>query len=117
MPGSLTCLPPPPPPPLLCWAAAEVVAKGPGPGGPARPVQLLQRISPWPPFFHMEEEVLRHTLHVGFSPSGILGAGPGRGPAQPQRARPPELGRPVPPPAGAGAAGSGAAEQLGGGRS
>lgn len=67
---------------MLCWAAAEVVAKAAGPGGAERAVQLLQRISPWPPFFHMEEEVLRHTLHVGFSPSGILRPAPGaRGPS------------------------------------
>lgn len=58
----LLCLPPPPPPPLLCWAAAEVVAKAAGGGGAERAVQLLHRISPCPPFFHMEEDVLRHTL-------------------------------------------------------
>lgn len=58
-----------------------MVAKAAGPGGAERAVQLLHRISPWPPFFHMEEDVLRQTLQVGFSPSGILQ--PAAGPAAP----------------------------------
>lgn len=46
--------PPPPPPPLLF------------------PVQLLQRISPWFPFFHIEEEFVLQTAQHGFKPSGIV---------------------------------------------
>lgn len=119
--GLLTCFPPPPPPPplppppLLCWAAAaEVVAKAAGGGGAERAVQLLHRISPCPPFFHMEEDVLRHTLQVGFSPSGILR--PARGPRARQRAagaRRPQRPRRRPLPGGGGCgcggAGSGGA--------
>ena len=89
---------------MLCCAAAEVVAKAAGPGGAERAVQLLHRISPCPPFFHMEEDVLRHTLHVGFSPSGILR--PAAGPAAPgsdtggtRRHRPARLGPSPSPPA------------------
>lgn len=115
--GLLTCFPPPPPPPpppLLCCAAAEVVAKAAGGGGAERAVQLLHRISPCPPFFHMEEDVLRHTLQVGFSPSGILS--PARGPWARQRAageRSPQRPRRRPLPGGGGCgcggAGSGGA--------
>lgn len=47
-----------------------------GPAGPPPlllPVQLLQRISPWLPFFHMDEEFVLHTAQHGFNPSGIVG--------------------------------------------
>lgn len=36
------------------------------------PVQLLQRISPWFPFFHMDEEFVLQTAQHGFKPSGIV---------------------------------------------
>lgn len=38
------------------------------------PVQLLQRISPWLPFFHMDEEFVLQTAQHGFRPSGIVNA-------------------------------------------
>lgn len=46
-----------------------------GPDGPPLllfPVQLLQRISPWFPFFHIDEEFVLHTAQHGFKPSGIV---------------------------------------------
>lgn len=82
------------------------MAKAAGGGGAERAVQLLHRISPCPPFFHMEEDVLRHTLQVGFSPSGILS--PARGPRPPQRAAGAGAG-PFPAAADVAAAGPGAA--------
>ena len=36
------------------------------------PVQLLQRISPWFPFFHIDEEFVLQTAQHGFKPSGIV---------------------------------------------
>lgn len=60
------------PPPLLGWML-EVVE---GPAGPPLlllPVQLLHRISPWFPFFHIDEEFVLHTAQHGFKPSGIVG--------------------------------------------
>lgn len=101
-PAGLTCLPPAAP--LLCGGAAEVLAKGaaprprprpppplatppaaPGPApappqAPLRPVQWWQRISPCGPFRHMDDDVVLHTLHVGFRPSGMVaGSGGPRG--------------------------------------
>lgn len=61
------------PPPLLGWMLEEME----GPDAPPLqlfPVQLLQRISPWFPFFHIEEEVVLHTAQHGFNPSGIVNA-------------------------------------------
>lgn len=58
------------PPPLLGGMQEETR----GPEAPLLvlfPVQLLQRISPWEPFFHMGEEVVLQTAQHGFSPSGI----------------------------------------------
>lgn len=63
----LTCFPPP----LLGWMLEMME----GPAGPPLlllPVQLLQRISPWLPFFHMDEEFVLHTAQHGFKPSGIV---------------------------------------------
>lgn len=65
---TLTCFPPP----LLGWMLEMME----GPAGPPLlllPVQLLQRISPWFPFFHMDEEFVLHTAQHGFNPSGIVG--------------------------------------------
>lgn len=64
----MTCFPPP----LLGWMLEMME----GPAGPPLllfPVQLLQRISPWFPFFHMDEEFVLHTAQHGFKPSGIVG--------------------------------------------
>lgn len=61
------------PPPLLGWMLEEME----GPDAPPLqlfPVQLLQRISPWFPFFHIEEEFVLHTAQHGFNPSGIVNA-------------------------------------------
>lgn len=63
----LTCFPPP----LLGWALNDME----GPAAVALllfPVQLLHRISPWLPFFHMEEEFVLHAAQHGFKPSGIF---------------------------------------------
>lgn len=98
-PEELTCLPPPPP--LLCGGAAEVLAKVAAPKppplllppvplaapepvtpppAPPRPVQWWQRISPWAPFFHMEDDVVLQMLQVGLRPRGIVaGSGGPRG--------------------------------------
>lgn len=46
-----------------------------GPDGPPLllfPVQLLQRISPWFPFLHIEEEFVLQTAQHGFKPNGIV---------------------------------------------
>lgn len=59
------------PPPLLGWMLEEMV----GPDGPPLllfPVQLLHRISPWFPFFHIDEEFVLQTEQSGFRPSGIV---------------------------------------------
>lgn len=59
------------PPPLLGGTIEEME----GPAGPPLllfPVQLLQRISPWLPFFHIDEEFVLHTAQHGFKPSGIV---------------------------------------------
>lgn len=64
---SPTCFPPP----LLGWMLEEME----GPDGPPLqlfPVQLLQSISPWFPFFHIEEEFVLQTAQHGFKPSGIV---------------------------------------------
>lgn len=63
----LDCLPPP----LFCWMAEEVDP----PELPLLvlfPVQLLHRISPWLPFFHMEEELVLQTAQHGFNPRGMF---------------------------------------------
>lgn len=63
----LTCLPPP----LLGWALEDME----GPDAPPLllfPVQLLHRISPWFPFFHMDDEFVLQTAQHGFKPSGIV---------------------------------------------
>lgn len=63
----LDCLPPP----LLGWVLEDME----GPDAPPLllfPVQLLQRISPWFPFFHIDEELVLQTAQLGFSPSGIV---------------------------------------------
>lgn len=63
----LTCLPPP----LLGWVLEEM--EGPDAPPPVLfPVQLLHRISPWFPFFHIDEEFVLHTAQHGFKPSGIV---------------------------------------------
>lgn len=36
------------------------------------PVQLLHKISPWFPFFHIEEEFVLQIAQHGFKPSGML---------------------------------------------
>lgn len=36
------------------------------------PVQLLHKISPWFPFFHMEEEFVLQTAQHGFKPRGMF---------------------------------------------
>lgn len=59
------------PPPLLGGMLEEIS----GPEGPLLlffPVQLLQRISPWFPFFHIGEEFVLQTAQHGFKPSGIV---------------------------------------------
>lgn len=59
------------PPPLLGGMLEETS----GPEGPPLlvfPVQLLQRISPWFPFFHIGEEFVLQTAQHGFKPSGIV---------------------------------------------
>lgn len=59
------------PPPLLGGMLEEMS----GPAGPPLllfPVQLLQRISPWFPFFHIGEELVLQTAQHGFKPSGIV---------------------------------------------
>lgn len=64
---SPTCFPPP----LLGGMLEEIS----GPEGPPLlffPVQLLQRISPWFPFFHIGEEFVLQTAQHGFKPSGIV---------------------------------------------
>lgn len=64
---SPTCFPPP----LLGGMFGEIS----GPEGPLLlffPVQLLQRISPWFPFFHIGEEFVLQTAQHGFNPSGIV---------------------------------------------
>lgn len=64
---NLTCFPPP----LLGGMLEEIS----GPEGPPLlgfPVQLLQRISPWFPFFHIGEEFVLQTAQHGFKPSGIV---------------------------------------------
>lgn len=64
----LTCLPPP----LLGWALEDID----GPDAPPLPllfpVQLLHRISPWFPFFHIDDEFVLQTAQHGFKPSGIF---------------------------------------------
>ena len=35
-------------------------------------VQLLQRISPWFPFFHIDDELVLQTAQHGFKPNGIF---------------------------------------------
>lgn len=42
------------------------------PLGVLLPVQLLHRISPWFPFFHMEEELVLQTAQHGFKPRGMF---------------------------------------------
>lgn len=62
-----TCLPPP----LLCCVLEDTVS----PDAPVMlllAVQLLQRISPWFPFFHIEDEFVLQTAQHGFKPSGIV---------------------------------------------
>lgn len=67
--GFSTCFPPP----LFCWvleaAEAPVV-----PVLTLLAVQLLHRISPWFPFFHMEDELVLQTAQHGFRPSGMFHA-------------------------------------------
>lgn len=58
------------PPPLLGCMLEDME----GPDVPPLllfPVQLLHRISPWFPFFHMDEELVLQTAQHGFRPSGI----------------------------------------------
>lgn len=62
-----TCLPPP----LFCCVLEDAE----GPDAPLLvlfPVQLLHRISPWFPFFHIDDEFVLQTAQHGFKPRGIL---------------------------------------------
>lgn len=59
------------PPPLFCCMVDEADAPDP-PLDVLLPVQLLHKISPWFPFFHIDEEFVLHTAQHGFKPSGML---------------------------------------------
>lgn len=60
------------PPPLLGCVVEDTEGPDVPPLPLLFPVQLLQRISPWFPFFHIDEEFVLQTAQLGFKPRGIV---------------------------------------------